>query len=61
MHACQDALLNAFKGHIVSAACSEISIEGSNDDIKGVEINQTLLEDVALKVAKKLTVIPEAF
>ena len=61
MHACQDALFTVFKGHIVAAACKELSIEGPNNDIKGVEINQTLLEDVAVKVVKKLAVIPEAF
>ena len=61
MHACQDALLTVFKGHIVAAACRELRIEGPNDDVKGVEVNQALLEDVAQKVAKRLAVIPEAF
>lgn len=61
MHACQDALLTVFKGHILAAACIELGIEGPNDDINGVEINQTLLKDVTLKVAKRLSVISEAF
>lgn len=61
MHACQDALLTVFKGHILAAACTELGIEGPNDDINGVEINQTLLKDVTLKVAKRLAVISEAF
>ena len=38
-----------------------IGIEGPNDDINGVEINQTLLKDVTLKVANRLAVISEAF
>ena len=29
MHACQDALLTVFKGHMVAAACKEIDIEGN--------------------------------
>ena len=31
MHACQDALLTVFKGHIVAAACTELNI----GDLKG--------------------------
>ncbi|KAL5476350.1 hypothetical protein EMCRGX_G026281 [Ephydatia muelleri] len=61
MRACQDALLIVFKGHILAAACTELGIEGPNDDINGVEINQTLLKDVTLKVAKRLAVISEPF
>lgn len=45
MHACQDALLTVFKGHIVAAACSELQMEDPNDDIK----------------EQKFTVIPEAY
>ena len=46
----------------MAAACTELGgIEGPNDDINGVEINQTLLKDVTLKVAKRLAVISEAF
>ena len=46
MHACQDALITVFKGHVVAAACTELVIEGPIDDINSVEISQTLLKDV---------------
>ncbi|KAL5474743.1 hypothetical protein EMCRGX_G026736 [Ephydatia muelleri] len=51
MHACQDALLTVFKGHIVAAAYRELSIGGPDVDIKGMGINKSLLEDLTMKVA----------
>ena len=61
MHACQDALLTVFKGHIAAAACRELNIGGPEGDIKDIVINKSLLEDLAVKVARRFTVIPEAF
>ena len=38
MHACQDAFLTVFKGHIVAAACAELNIGEPEGDVK-VDIN----------------------
>ena len=61
MHACQDALLTVFKGHIVAAACRELNIGGPEGDIKDIIVNMSLLNDLTMKVARRFTVIPEAF
>ena len=61
MHACQDALLTVFKGHIVAAACRELNIGGPEGDIKDIIVNMSLLNDLTVKVARRFTVIPEAF
>ena len=63
MHACQDALLTVFKGHIVAAACRELNIGGPEGDVKDIDISKSLLEDLTVnsKVAGRFTVIPEAF
>ena len=55
MHACQDALLNVFRGYIVAAASTELNIGGPEG-----HINESLLEDLTMKVASRFTVIPEA-
>ena len=61
MHACQDALVTIFKGHIVAAACKELGIDRPEDDIKEMEVNKHLLKDVANKVVRKFTIISQAF
>ena len=61
MHACQDALLTVFKGHIVAAACRELNIGGPEGDIKDIIVNMSLLNDLTMKVARRFTVIPEVF
>ena len=61
MHACQDALLTVFKGHIMAAACRKLNIGGPEGDIKDIVINKSLLEDLTVKVARRFTEIPEAF
>ena len=61
MHACQDVLLTVFKGHIVAAACRELNIGGPEGDIKDIIVNMSLLNDLTVKVARRFTVIQEAF
>ena len=61
MHACQDALLTVFKGHIMAAACRKLNIGEPEGDIKDIVINKSLLEDLTVKVARRFTEIPEAF
>eukprot|EP00731_Ephydatia_muelleri_P014114 Em0007g1424a len=61
MHACQGALLTVFKGHTVAAACRELNIGGPEGDIKDIIVNMSLLNDLTVKVARRFTVIPEAF
>ena len=65
MHACQDALLTVFKGHIVAAACIELGIEESDASLPtsapvGRSKDSDLVSQVAERVVKKYTVVPEA-
>ena len=32
LHACQDALLTIFKGHLIAAACTELGLESADSD-----------------------------
>ena len=61
MHACQDALLTIFRGHVVAAACKELGIVRPDDEIKEIEVNKCLLKDVAKKVVHKFTMVSDAF
>ena len=40
MHACQDALLTVFKGHMVAVACKEIGIEGNVQTLQRVSLTR---------------------
>ena len=76
MHACQDALVTVFSGHMVAAACKELDITGIIymdkqlcimvmsiliiEPDEAREVDHTTLKDVARKVVKKFTVITEA-
>ena len=60
MHACHDALLTVFKGHIVAAACIELGIEGPDMDLLTGALARCSNLHVADRVVKKFTVLPEA-
>ena len=65
MHACQDALLTVFKGHMVAAACMELGIDGPDADLPPSALERCskkadLILQVAERVVRKYTVVPEA-
>ena len=45
----------------MAAACKEIGIKGPDDELKDMEVNKCLLENVAKKVVKKFTLISDAY
>lgn len=53
MHACQDALLTVYNGHIIAKACMEFNIMKPNET-PSIAIN------LAVKIADELTVISQA-
>lgn len=58
MHACQDALLTVYNGHIVAKACLELNIQHPDE----MPPSSTLinLKDLATKIVDEFTIIPEA-
>lgn len=60
IHACQDALITVFKGHMVAALCKEFHLLGADDDITDVEVNLCNLSSVVQKVVDKHTIVSEA-
>ena len=65
MHACQDALLTVFKGHIVAATCIELGMEGPDAELPtsalaGHSKDSDLIAQVAGRVVRKYTIVPEA-
>ena len=60
LHACQDALLTIFKGHVIAAACTELGLESADSDWPSSATREVCLADLARKVVALCTVIPEA-
>ena len=69
LHACVDALMTVFKGHIIAAACTELDIDHSNAEITdGVPGKKSTKEEkrkfmytLARKIVDKLTIVSQSF
>ena len=67
-HACFDALMTVFKGHVVASACKVLEIDQPDDDIplakslskQSVEDQRAFLFSIATQVAKKCSIISDA-
>ena len=60
LHACLDALLTIHKGHFITAACMELSLESSYSDWPSSATVQVCVADLANKVVTQCTIIPVA-
>ncbi len=58
MHACFDALMTVFKGHLVAAACVELGIDNPDSDF--TSNCSVSVCDVATKIVEKFTIVSEA-
>ena len=57
---CQDALLTIYKGHLITAACSELGLDSPDSDWPKPLTREVCVANIALKVLTQCTIIPEA-
>ena len=60
LHACQDALVTIFKGHLIKAACKELGLDCPDSDWQNPPTGQVSVAYIAQNIVTQCTIIPEA-
>ena len=60
LHACLDALLSVYKGHLVTAACKELGLNSPANDLPDQTQVDNCVRQVAQHVVDCFTIVPEA-